>query len=1134
MKKTIKSSLIRSIATAMIVCLTLSLKAASFTWTGLGADNNWQTGLNWDTGTPASDGTATLIFSGDKRTGAANNYPLDTVFAGITFANDFSTGKKAAFTNSGVQIVLGGNITTTPPMVDGTITDVISLPMLLNGTRTLTINQGTTARRHLLAITGAIGETGGSHGLIKAGNSDLTLSGPNTYSGKTVINAGRLWINSLTNVSTVASALGLPTTAENGTIEIAGARLTYNGAVSTASDRLIKAIAAGATIENDTSSRTVTLTSGITNSGPYNVSVRGRGHITVTGPIRLGTSGFSRTDTGTLTLTHPDNMFGDVGISDGIISVDTVADKGFTSAIGSGNLISMGQQLPWDTTGRFLFTGATGGSCNRDFRILSGKGTTYGGIIENSVAGQTLVLSGRVFRGDPVTPTNGFAPLTLTGVGNGVLSGNISSNLCILKTGTGTWTLAGNNTNSGTNQVNAGTLLINGRMAMSVSNLVVVGTSGTLGGTGIVYCATSVSGTLSPADTNTLGTLTLANASLTGAKLIAELDSAPGVSDCVAVTNRLTLNGANMITLRFPNGTAPNGTYTLMTYEERAGLGTLTLDATYPNTFLTVGPKAVTVTISDVLTWTGSLNGTWDTATANWSPALYTEGASVLFDDTGSDTAPISIGSAVSPSFIAVNTSAKAYTFGGAGITGTASLIKSGTSTLTLGGANTYSGATAVNAGTLALSGSISNSSLFVATNAVFTQSAGSSINGDTAEINCQGIGTLSSANTYGGLTQVGIIGTSNRKLTVTHNNALGTTNAGTIVNGGVAAFNQESWLVLGNGVVITGELLTLNGLNNNRSTIWQNAFNGSIATWDGNIEIIGAAYIKCENPGGTLVTGGSSADTITGSTAGTSLNLRGNGTNIINSTISIGSTGVARDDVGVAVIQSTGNVWGDTMVAQGVLKLGCSEALPATTALHLGKSGNTSTAIFDLNGFNQTLSRLVDQHFTNGIQRITSALPATLIVSNTVDSFVIKEGSAIDGMISLVKANTGTLTLATTNAFSGALTVLGGTNVITATGTLGANCTNVTVVAGTLKLLASDGISDGAAVTIADGGAAKIELAGVEETVKWLILGDKPKLPGRYSATPGPGIIVDTVHFSGTGVLKVLRGPSATIITLK
>ena len=336
-------------------------------------------------------------------------------------------------------------------------------------------------------------------------------------------------------------------------------------------------------------------------------------------------------------------------------------------------------------------------------------------------------------------------------------------------------------------------------------------------------------------------------------------------------------------------------------------------------------------------------------------------------------------------------------------------------------------------------------------------------------------------------------------------------------------------------GVVITGELLTLNGLNGNRSTLWQASSSGSSAMWDGNIEIIGAAYFKCENTGGTLVIGGSSADTITGSTAGTSLNLRGNGTNLINSTISIGTMTVMKDDGGVSIINSAGNGWGDTSVLQGALILGTSEALPRTTTLQVGKGGSAANALFNLNGLAQTVSRLADLHFASGAgtQRITSALPAVLVVSNTVASSFGLEGSIIDGQVSLVKANTGTLTLNNTNAFSGSLTVLGGTNVITATGTLGINCTNVTIVAGTLKLQATDGISDAAAVVIADGGVAKIDLDGVEETVKWLTLGNKPKLPGRYSATAGSGIIVDTDHFSGTGVLKVLRGPSATLISI-
>ena len=1125
MKKTIMSSLIRYVASGMIVCMTLSLKAAPFTWTGLGADNNWQTGLNWDAGTPTSDSAATLTFGGDKRTDTVNDFPADTVFAGITFANDYSTGKKVAFTNSGARIILGGSITTTAGTLTGTINDIITFPILLNGTRTLTIGQTGATNLHRLIITSVISDSGSPYGLIKAGAGELALSGANTYSGKTTISGGRVWINSLANVNSGPSALGNPATAADGIIDVTG-RLSYTGTVSTATDRMIR-FTGGTTFESMTPNTTVFLTGVITNTGNFGISLRGSGIFNVPGLISMVSGTLGRTDPGLLILSNPNNVFGDMSISDGTISVDTVSDKNVSSAIGKGNLITLGQTGA-NTTGRLLFTGATGGSCNRDIRVLTQLGIDRGGTLENNVALQTLFLSGNVFRGGAST---GFAQLTLTGVGNGVLSGNISSNLFLVKSGIGTWTLSGTNSNVGTNQVNAGTLLVNGTMAET--SPITVAAAGTLGGTGTIYSAVTASGTLSPADTN-IGTLTIANLTLNSGKLTNDLDSVVGSSDCIAVTNLLTLNGANVLTLRFPNGAAPGGVYTLMTYAGKTGTGTLALDKTYPNTFLTVGDTAVTITSSDVLTWTGNANGTWDTTAANWSPINYSDGKAVLFDDTGANTTSVNIATPVAPSFITVNAGTKAYAIGGAGIIGSASLTKIGTNVLTLANTNTYTGATIINAGTLTLNGSISNSAIIVATNAVFTQSASGMIGGDTATLTCQGIGTLNGANTYGGLTAVGTPGTIGRRLNVNHNNALGTTLAGTIVNGG--GTQTESLLSLGNDVVITGEVLTLNGANSYRSMLSSGATTGKSATWDGNIMIDGAAYLRSENAGATFFVGTTSEDTITGSAAGTTLSLRGYGTNIINSSVSIGTLSLLKDDNGTAIIRSTGNVWSEARVVEGFFTLGCSEALPATAKLLLGKSAKFSAVSFDLNGYSQTVGILVDEHSNGngGTQRITSALPAVLIVSNTVSSTFGMEGSIIDGQVSLVKANTGTLTLNGTNAFSGALTVLGGTNVISATGTLGINCTNVTIVAGTLKVLTSDGISDAAAVTIADGGAAKIELAAGEETVKWLIFGEKTKLPGRYSATPGTGIIVDTEHFSGTGVLKVLRGPSATIIMFK
>jgi autotransporter-associated beta strand protein len=76
------------------------------------------------------------------------------------------------------------------------------------------------------------------------------------------------------------------------------------------------------------------------------------------------------------------------------------------------------------------------------------------------------------------------------------------------KSGTGQWTLAGNNTYTGTTRVNAGTLLINGNQGGATGAVTVVA-AGRLGGNGIVGGATTISGELAPG--NSAGTLTFLN-----------------------------------------------------------------------------------------------------------------------------------------------------------------------------------------------------------------------------------------------------------------------------------------------------------------------------------------------------------------------------------------------------------------------------------------------------------------------------------------------------------------------------------------------------------------------------------------------------------------------------------------------
>jgi autotransporter-associated beta strand protein len=106
--------------------------------------------------------------------------------------------------------------------------------------------------------------------------------------------------------------------------------------------------------------------------------------------------------------------------------------------------------------------------------------------------------------------------------------------------------------------------------------------------------------------------------------------------------------------------------------------------------------------------WTGAVNGTWDTSTANWrsngAPAVFANGAAAVFDDTASGNTTVSLSATRTPALVIVNNSSLAYSIGGSAIAGTGSLTKSGSGTLTLSSANSYSGGTTLNAGTLEIS----------------------------------------------------------------------------------------------------------------------------------------------------------------------------------------------------------------------------------------------------------------------------------------------------------------------------------------------------------------------------------------------------------------------------------------------
>jgi autotransporter-associated beta strand protein len=123
--------------------------------------------------------------------GTHSNLPAVTL-SGVNGGNIGATGPGNAPTGPTINYILDGNVNTVP----GGKIPTINAPAILlrHGTNTpvtFTIPRGTAPSD--LVIASVIHDGGG--GLIKNGDGILTLSGVNTYTGPTVISAGRVEAN---------------------------------------------------------------------------------------------------------------------------------------------------------------------------------------------------------------------------------------------------------------------------------------------------------------------------------------------------------------------------------------------------------------------------------------------------------------------------------------------------------------------------------------------------------------------------------------------------------------------------------------------------------------------------------------------------------------------------------------------------------------------------------------------------------------------------------------------------------------------------------------------------------------------------------------------------------------------------
>jgi autotransporter-associated beta strand protein len=169
------------------------------TWNGGGSGSSWSTTANWVNGSFAAN--APLVFAGTTQLTNNNNSAANTEYGGITF-----NAGAGAFVIGGNAINLGGDIVNNSTSVQ-----------TINTNLAMQTNINFNAASDDLAIGGQIS---GSFSLTKLGTHTLILSGANSYTGGTVVSAGRLLIEP-TSSTTSALPTGALSISGSGIVQLA-------------------------------------------------------------------------------------------------------------------------------------------------------------------------------------------------------------------------------------------------------------------------------------------------------------------------------------------------------------------------------------------------------------------------------------------------------------------------------------------------------------------------------------------------------------------------------------------------------------------------------------------------------------------------------------------------------------------------------------------------------------------------------------------------------------------------------------------------------------------------------------------------------------------------------------------------
>ena len=360
-----------------------------------------------------ADGTAPLVLtktgSGELVLSGVNT------FTGATNLNagTLTLGASGVLADAAALAINGGTLNVANNETVGAVTMRAGT---ISGAATLSATSFALQSGTVSAILGGAGD------LTKLGNGTLTLSAANTFTGRAILNQGRVNITAANNLGDVSAAFVADA------LTLGGATLATSGSLDLGVNR------------------------GVTLAGDSSLDVES-GNLTISG-ILAGAANLEKVGAGALTLSGANTFTGVLTQRAGQLNLASAG------ALGAGSFFFAGSALD-NTSGASLAT--TGG----DFYALGNL---------NFVGTNDLSLGGRFFLPNDVTITIGSGD-TLTLAGQ-VLGGGI-----LAKQGAGTLVISGQNGATGGTNVEAGTLRTGAANALSDFSLSVsAGATVELGG----------------------------------------------------------------------------------------------------------------------------------------------------------------------------------------------------------------------------------------------------------------------------------------------------------------------------------------------------------------------------------------------------------------------------------------------------------------------------------------------------------------------------------------------------------------------------------------------------------------------------------------------------------------------------